>query len=210
MGVYLKEEAAAGSDPALESLRTVMWFVDNSWWITSIQPAIPVEDGVMSWLARGSRFPAFSRDPADMSDIHWSFPAANSSGPNKWVRCQPKLEASLRADELVVQQLKAELATALSSIKEKDDAIAALELAASSWKSWGDYQPSGLTSGQPDGYAYGSSSTSSTWKQPWAPPTKGGWMNKMIAMLSAIHLADDRRIEHLARVSLGCMYKLKR
>ena len=193
-----------------------MWFVDNSWWITSIQPAIPVEDGVMSWLARGSRFPALSRDPGDMSDIHWSFPAANSSGPNKWVRCQPTLEASLRADELLVQQLRAELATALSTIKDKEDAIAALELAASSWKSWVDYQPSGSqpsgsTSQQPGGYAWNTSSSSSsgTWNQPWAPPTKGGWMNKMIAMLSAIHHQNHRKIEHLARVSLGCMYKLK-
>jgi hypothetical protein len=45
---------------------------------------------------------------------------------------------------------------------------------------------------------------------PTDPNKKSGWLNKMVAMLAAIYNQDSKRIEHLSRVYLGCMYKLKR
>ena len=143
-----------------------------------------------------------------MRDVQWSLPAWNRYA-NRWAKCQPRIEAILRADESAMEHMRAELAAARSEVQEKTDRIAALELTAASWSS---YQPSSSASrpatSQPTGYQpYGSSSSSSlggswawVWDKPPDPFKKSGWLNKMVAMLAAIYNQDSRRIEHLSRV----------
>lgn len=173
-----------------------MWFCDNCWWVCSITPQPPA-DVAVSWLAKGSRLrPAQARDHCNMADVHWSFPAKNTTGSNRWVRCEPTLQASLRADGMMLRKLEAELATAVADIQTKDARIAALELAASAPESWSGYTGSSNYGGG------GASASSSSWQWPrnQEPAKKGGWLNKMVAMLAAIYNKDHRRIEDLSRV----------
>ena len=131
-----------------------------------------------------------------MADVHWSFPAKNTAGSNRWVRCEPTLQASLRADGIMLRQLEAELATAAADIRAKDARVAALELAAAAAESW-----SGYSGGSNSGGGAGASSSSWQWssRSP-EPPKKGGWLNKMVAILAAIYNQDHRRIQDLSRV----------
>ncbi len=168
----------------------------------------PPAEPYVRWLARGWReFPALARDICDFSDVRWSFPAWNYYA-NPYVRVEPRLLASLTADAIVLRraadqledaqaelaQARAQLAEANATIKVKNDKIAALELAAtagSSWQNYGGSSSSSSTSwrGHPEPEAYKS------WEKP-----KGGWLNKMVAMLAALWHDDEGRVVHLCRV----------
>jgi hypothetical protein len=189
------KEPEADADEALQSLRTVMWFQDHCWWICTIRPEPPAAPS-FSWLAKGSRLrPGSVTDVCNMADVHWSFPAKSISAANRWVRCEPTLQHSLRADGQLLASRDAIIAALELDIRTKDDRIAALELAASAPEVWKDY-----TASSSSGYGGGSSSGSWTQYPQDAPKRAGGWMNKMVAMLAAIYQRDETKIQHLAEV----------
>ncbi len=150
-----------------------MFYLDGCWWITSCFPEPPATP-TLAWLARGWRRgePSAVAVPGDMAEVQWSFPAWNPHA-NPWAKCQPRIEAILRADESAMADMRAELAAALLDVKEKTARIAALELTAASWS---NYQPGSSASSQPTGYQpYGSSSSSSSsqggsWMWVWDKP----------------------------------------
>ncbi len=153
------------------------------------------------FIARGWReFPLLARDICDFKDVRWSFPAWNHYA-NPYVRVEPRLQASLRADATVLgsaadqlEDAQAELAQTRAQLAAANARIAALELAATAASSWQNYDA-------------GSSSTSTTWQQQpqqqasrWVDKPKGGWLNKMVAMLAALWNDDEEKVVHLCRV----------
>ncbi len=163
--------------------RTVLWFSDDHWWITTITPT-PAAEEAISWLAKGSRIsPDQCTDPCNMSDVHWFFPVKNISHSNKWCRMEPsqtQLFKWVQTQDEKLKKLEADLAAATADLQTKDARIAALELAASE----------ALSS---------PGASSSTWQRS-DPAMKTGWKNKMAAILAAIHNQDSPRINHLAEV----------
>ncbi len=153
------------------------------------------------FIARGWREqPLLARDVCDFGDVLWSFPAWNRYN-NPFVKMEPRLTHSLRADSTVLCQAAdhlneviAELADCKAQLAVANAKVAALELAATAATSWQNYG------------AGASSSSSTSWNQPTASPArweskpKGGWLNKMVAMLAALWNDDQEKVKHLAKV----------
>ena len=140
------------------------------------------------------------RDVGDCGDMKWSGPAWNRYH-NPFVKMEPRLTHSLRADSTVLCQAAnhpdeviAELADCKAQLAVANAKVAALELAATAAPSWQNYG------------AGASSSSSTSWNQPaapvarWESKPKGGWLNKMVAMLAALWNNDQDKVKHLAKV----------
>ena len=182
--------------------RLVLFFQRNCWWITTLHgepPAVPE----VRFIARGWREqPLLARDVCDFGDVLWSFPAWNRYN-NPFVKMEPRLTHSLRADSTVLCQAAdhlneviAELADCKAQLAVANAKVAALELAATAARSWQNY-----------GAGASSSSSSTSWNQPaaaqasrWESKPKGGWLNKMVAMLAALWNDDQEKVKHLAKV----------
>jgi hypothetical protein len=154
--------------------RTVLWFSDDHWWITTITPT-PAAEEAISWLAKGFRISPEEGDPLSaISNVHWYFPVKNVTQSNDFCRMSPstqdeKLKKLQEQLDFAEWALEAKNAIILSLLNEARD-----------------------LAGSP-----GASSSSTGLSN---SALKTGWKNKMVAFLAAFRNSDIRRCKHLADV----------
>jgi hypothetical protein len=201
--VYMQERRADGFPEC------VAFYQGGHWWIATIpgRPGQPSQRGLPKWLAKGTRR-LVAHPICDMLQLAWRLPAG-CPRQQMHMRVVPNRDAEHLAYEGAAANYEAEAAglkAELAELLAKNTALQA-ENQMLKGQDWG-----GVPDPGPEDYA-GTSSTQTwsdaewlDWRRSRHPSTtKTGWMNKCVALLAALHVDNQQRINHLCNTPLSCV-----